>query len=266
MSALEKQNIMAFQPFFPDVVGAITGGPRINMDALEVAVGVHPKQVFINQPVEVVIALQNMVDKDLNLKIAARTPNEDRSGNPVLVEFGKSQVSMTLKAGEVGVLRMPLIVHPPTKPAKGIPVRVAIRYRVRDARPVRPAGGGSPPSVLSVSPFKLQVLREVEFIAHKWNESTDILTCYFDLAPKHFPGDSNPPAPRYETLWGQEAMQEEIKLARTVQCGDFTGKAQPNRDALSLFDGRGGGSFRQTQYAPASRRDHGDCQDDGLHR
>ena len=200
---------------YPDVLGQITGGPRINMEVVEVALGVYPKRAYLNQPVELVIVLQNMVNKKLQLKIAVRTPNNDPQDNIVIIEVGKPQVSFSLEAGEVGVLRMPIVGRPPTRPNKGLPVRVAIRYRVpEDAEEVRPTGGGAPPSVLSASPFKLQVLRDIEFIAHKWNESTDILTVDFGLAGKTLPVENDDLKPRYETLWAQEGLRKEIQLAR----------------------------------------------------
>jgi hypothetical protein len=204
-----------FQPFYPDVLGAITGGPRIYMDYLQCAVGIFPQQAYINQPMEVVVILQSMVDQPMTTKVAVRLPTEDKKGNPVVIETDKQQVSLGLQPGEVGVLRMPIVAHPPTQPGKGFPVRVAIRYRTaRPGNPVRPPGGGAPPSVLSVSPFKLQVLREVQFNAHTWNESAEIITAYFDIAPKRIPLSKQSLRPRYETLWAQEQMPQEIELAR----------------------------------------------------
>lgn len=204
-----------FQPLYPDVLGAITGGQRINMEALECALGTFPRQAYINQPVEVVLALQNMVDQTLQLKVAIRLPTTDRKGGVAVIETPKSQIAITLAPGEVGVLRMPVVARPPTQPGKDFPVRVAIRYRESaPGKAIRPPGGGVPPSILTVSPFKLQVLREIEYAAHKWNESTDIMTVYFDLAPRRMqqlPGELKP---RYETLWTQDAMSKEVEMER----------------------------------------------------
>jgi hypothetical protein len=204
-----------FIPIYPDVLRTITQGPRVNMEALECIIGVYPAVAYINQPIEVVLVLQSMVDDDLHLKIAMRTPTTDRRGNVVVVDTARPQVGLTLRPGEVGVFRMPIIARPPTRPAKDFPVRVAIRYRTNATQAVRPPGGGAPPSVLSVSPFKLQVLRDVDFVAHKWNESTDILTVNFDLAAKHMPGTPEMPKPHYETLWAQEEWEKEVRLARS---------------------------------------------------
>jgi len=76
-------------PFYPDVLGAITSGPRINMDALETAIGIHPKLAYINQPIEVIIVLQSMVNEEMQLKVAIRLPNMDRKGNVAVMEAGK---------------------------------------------------------------------------------------------------------------------------------------------------------------------------------
>ncbi len=219
--SLDSQNLMnsnqstfSFEPDYPDVLGAITRGPRINMDMLETAVGIHPKTAYLNQPIEVIILLQNMIDAEIQLRIGVRLPTTDRKGNVVVLETDKGQLSINLKAGEVGVLHMPIVAHPPTQAGKDFPVRVAIRYRAKQGNPIRPPGGGSPPSVLSTSPFKLQVLQEIEFISHKWNESTDILTVYFNLAPKIIPGEHPTLKPRYETLWTAGEMAEEIRLVK----------------------------------------------------
>jgi hypothetical protein len=205
----------SLKPLHPDVLGAITRGPRINMDVLECVMGIYPRMAYINQPIEVVVVLQSMIDQDINLKAAIRMPTTDRKGNVVIIETAKPQVSVSLTPGEVGVLRMPIIARPPTQPGKDFPVRVAIRFRNSPGNIVRPPGGGAPPSVLSVSPFKLQVLQEIEFVAHKWNDSHEIVTVNFDLAPKSMPGNPELPQARYETLWTQEGMKEEIRLARS---------------------------------------------------
>lgn len=206
-------NAKSLKPLYPDVLGQITGGPRINMDGLEIALGIYPKLAYLNQPMELVLVMQNMIDAEMQLKMALRTPNEDPNGNVVIIEMAKSSVGLTLAPGEVGVFRMPVVARPPTQPTDEIPIRVAIRYRIGEGRRLRPPGGGAPPSVLSVSPFKLQVLREIDFIAHKWNESTDILMVNFGVAPKTLPIDDIP-KPRYETLWSQEGLRQEIRLVR----------------------------------------------------
>lgn len=211
--AIEKN--VQFRPLFPDVLGAVTGGPRIYMDSLQFAVGISPEQTFINQPFEVIIVLQNMVDQNMQVKIGVQLPTTDRKDNPVVIDIAKTTIALGLTPGEVGVLRVPIVAHPPTQPGKGYPIRIAVRYRTPNpGLPVRPPGGGAPPSVLDVSTFKLQVLRAVQFSAHTWNESSEIVTSYFDIVPKRLPHMAQDLKPLYETLWAQENMLKEVELAR----------------------------------------------------
>ena len=200
---------------YPDVLGAITGGARISMDKLQCALGVFPRRTYVNQPVEVILILQNMVDQNMQLKIGIQLPNQDRKGGPVVMDTPKKTVALGLRPGEVGVLRMPVIPLPPTQPGTGFPVRIAVRYRTpSEGRAVRPPTGGAPPTVLSVSAFKLQALQEVEFSAHTWNKSAEIMTTYFDIAPKRVPLSQQNLQARYESLWTHEEMEEERELVR----------------------------------------------------
>jgi hypothetical protein len=92
---------------------------------------------------------------------------------------------------------------------------VAVRFRPQGKeapQPLRPPGGGVPPTVLSVSPFKAMALQEVHYSIHKWNESAESMTVYFDLAPRRLPTFSEALEVRYETLWRSEQMQKDIEL------------------------------------------------------
>lgn len=204
---------MKFQLMYPDVLGAVADKNRIFNNDLQFAVGIFPKQAFINQPIEVVVLLQNMVDQNMQVKVAIQLPTADKQGHPIIVDTPKAQISLGLRPGEVGVLRMPIVANPPSPPGQGYPIRVAVRYRTpKDGARVRPPDGGPPPSVLGISPFKLQVLRDVNFAARQWNESADIITVTFDLVAKRLPASTQELKPRYETLWTAEDMVEEEKL------------------------------------------------------
>jgi hypothetical protein len=202
-------------PLYPDVLGSVTGGKRISMDRLQVAAGIFPQRTYINQPIEVILILQNMTDQNMQIKVGIQLPNEDKKGNPVVLAIPKKTVSFGIRAGEVGVLRVPVVPQPPTQPGTGFPVRLAVRYRTAgEGLFIRPPSGGAPPSVLSISPFKLQALREVAFDAHTWNQSAEIITTYFDIAPKRIPPLNQDLQARYESLWTHEEMVEERQLVQ----------------------------------------------------
>ncbi len=210
-----QESIHKLEPLYPDVLGSITGGTRISMDKLQCALGIFPTQTYMNQPVEVILILQNMVDQPMQIKVHLQLPSQDKKGHPVVIDTDKKTLALSMRPGEVGVLRIPIIPLPPTQAGTGFPVRVAVRYRTpNEGTPVRPPAGGAPPSVLSISSFKLQALREVAFSAHMWNESAEIITTYFDIAPRRTPPTGQDLQPKYESLWTMQEMVEERELVQ----------------------------------------------------
>ncbi|MBI1277651.1 MAG: hypothetical protein GC179_05950 [Anaerolineaceae bacterium] len=210
-----QESIHKLEPLYPDVLGSITGGARISMDKLQCALGIFPTQTYMNQPVEVILILQNMVDQPMQIKVGLQLPSQDKKGHPVVIDTAQKTLAVSMRPGEVGVLRIPIIPLPPTQAGTGFPVRVAVRYRTpNEGHPVRPPAGGAPPSVLSISSFKLQALREVAFSAHTWNESAEIITTYFDIAPKRTPPIGQDLQPKYESLWTMQEMVEERELVQ----------------------------------------------------
>lgn len=203
-----------YRPIHPDVLSVISTGPRVSLPPVEALIGIYPRMAYLNQPFEVVVILQSLIDQPLPLRISVQTPNTDADGDIIVIDTAKSSISFPLKAAEVGVLRIPMITRPPTKSARDLPMRVAIRYKEADHfKEVRPAGGGAPPSVLSVSEFKAQVLREIDFNHGHWDPETRVMTITFDLAPKTFPDEVKLPPPRYEALWTQAELEQDVKLA-----------------------------------------------------
>lgn len=202
------------QIFYPDVLGAVTGGARLSNAHLHFAFGIFPRQSFINQPFEAIILLQSAVNQPMQVKVALRLPSQDQQGAPAVIESPNQQTQLSLQAGEVGVLRIPIIARPPTRAGNNFPVRVAIRCRADDsAEAVRSPAGGAPPSVLAVSPFKLQALRDIGFEANAWNHSSDIITAHFDLVPQRLTQQITMPRMRYEVLWTRDQMPKELVRA-----------------------------------------------------
>ena len=199
-----------FNPLYPDVLGAIAGGLRVTFDdTLQAAVGIFPRRAYFNQPVEVVVILQSMIDQNMDITVALQIPNKAADGSKMTITTPKKSVSLTLSPGEVGALRLPLVVVQPIQPFRDLPIGVTIRYRSGNAQAVRTPMRGAPPSVLAVSPFKLHALREVEWIEYPLHPKTETLQVTFDVTPKRIPPLQELPKPGYEILWTQEQMSAE---------------------------------------------------------
>lgn len=202
------ENPLQFEPLYPDVLNAITG-LRIGVDTLHMAIGVHPVSVYLNQPVEIVVVLQNMIDQSMDVKIGIQLPTRDDSGRAVHMMTPKKVIDVQMKPGEVGVVKIPVVPLAPTTPGDDLPVRVAVRRRSRNGAPVRAPIGGAPASALAISPYKLQALQDVDYVEHPADKSPEIVTVSFSVAPKRLPSVPPDLKPTYETIWTASLMGQE---------------------------------------------------------
>jgi hypothetical protein len=218
---------LQFEPLYPDVLGAIAGSLRVSFDdVLQVAAGVFPRTAYLNQPFEVVVILQSMIDQNIDIKVALNLPTRSPDRTPITLSTPKKMVSLTISPGEVGVIRLPIVALPPTQPADDVPIQIAVRYRARSGKPIRPPTRGAPPSALAVSPFKLQVLRDIEWVDHPRSLSPESIPVTFNIAAKRLPAVQQALKPSYEVLWTQEQMQgerrnisEKLDEARLIAAG-----------------------------------------------
>jgi hypothetical protein len=204
---------LLFDPLYPDVLGAITS-ERVHGGDVQVAVGVFPRSVYLNQPVEVVVVCQSMIDQPLGVRVSLSLPTRDRTGAALKLDTPRKTIEWTMKPGEVGVLRTPVVPLAPTPPGTDYPIRVSVQAKAaRPGRVMRSPIGGAPPSVLAVSPFKLQVLRDVEYLRPRPGDRAGgdgvPVTAYFDLADRKLPVQPGALKPLYDVLWTAEQMPAE---------------------------------------------------------
>lgn len=225
-----------FEPLYPDVLGAIAGNLRVTIEPIQVAVGIFPRRAYINQPVELVAIMQNMIDQPVEVKITLELPTKDPNGKAVAFSAPKKSVTLHMTPGEAGALRLPLVPILPSQPAEDIPITVSIKARAAKAGiPVRPPTRGAPPSVLAVSPFKLQVLSDIEF--GDYTAAGDSVTVHFEIAPKRLPTFTQALKPTYEALWTRQQLNEERQhlLAKIDDARMIAQTFQPKEVFIPLF-------------------------------
>ncbi len=209
-----------FEYDYPDVLGAITGGTRCEMETLQVAIGVFPKGVALGQPFEVLVLLQSLIDRPQEVALAVSLPRRDATGRRLSFFLPKKQLKLTLGPVEVAIVHLPAVAQPPTPPARGYPLRLKVAVqRPSGATVVRSPGAGRPPSFLSVSPFRLEVLREVEFSGE--SHVPGQLACRFDVIPGHVKVGLSNPSPKFEQLWtAQDYEMEQGKIEESIELAE----------------------------------------------
>ncbi len=193
---------------YPDVLGTITGGARLNVDFAQCALAVYPPSTAVGQPFEGLLLLQNIIDKPIQVDVALQLPRKDSSGNRITMITPKDQVQVTLQGGETGLLHIPIVPHLPTQPSQDniLNVQVQVRGPAKGYRLVRHIHGGRAATALNMSPFRLNILREVGFVALSTAPGT--LSARFAIIPgaveKVPAGDI-----RYEVLWTAKELPSE---------------------------------------------------------
>lgn len=192
---------------YPDVLGMITGGPRFSAEVVQCAFGIHPRTFATGQVIEALLLLQNTCDKPVQVSVMPHLPKKDIDGNRLSMITVKDTIQITLPPAETGLVHIPVSALPPTPPSQGNKLGVRLEVRPpKNFQLIRSAAGGRPASILNMSPFRLNILREIGFsVAFE----DDHLITGFDILP----GIINAPQPamtfRYETLWSAKELPQE---------------------------------------------------------
>ncbi len=130
----------------PDLLGAITGGERVNLDVVQCALGVRPSSTPAGKPFEAVLLLQNASDSDVDVTAHLKLPEADLSGRRNRFFTKRERLLVGLRPAEVGYLTLPVSSSPETTPGEGyrLVMDLAVK-RVGKDKPRRvraPEGGG----------------------------------------------------------------------------------------------------------------------------
>lgn len=200
---------------YPDVLGELSSERLTVQDVLQCALGVFPTATTLGQPVEVLLLLQNLIDQPLVLQLAIRTPSKDVQGNLINLFTPRPRIQFTLPAGESGLFYLPVIPQLPTTIGDGYPVRVQVAVQKPDQFvAVRSPSPGPPPNMLSISPFRMAVLRDIHFSAAA--EGSDSLDVTFDILAGQVPMPTNEIKPRYEALWTVRNLEQELDKIKAM--------------------------------------------------
>jgi hypothetical protein len=205
---------------YPDLLGAVTGGSRLNLDVVQGALAVRPSQVPAGRFFEIILLLQNASDIDVDVVAEPVLPVQDKRGKKGLFLTKSTRLLIGLRPAEVGFAALPVSTSPNTAPGPGYPVGVNVTIKhVGKQRPQRVRatdGGGS---------FMVQGLSE-ETQGHL--EALRMLPFYADTGGKknHFQAffEVLPPAvsslkelkPDWISLWTMRDYMDEYVLAQKV--------------------------------------------------
>jgi hypothetical protein len=151
--AYQLDNIMATnkgdEPVnYPDLLGLITNGKRLNIDVIQCAISTRPPKISAGQSFEVLLLIQNATDAALDITVNIKLPDRDAANQKDRFVSKRSRLLVGLHAAEVGYMHLPVACAPNTKPAHGYEIALEVKVDRHDKsqKPGRvrlPDGGGS---------------------------------------------------------------------------------------------------------------------------
>ncbi|HML22587.1 MAG TPA: hypothetical protein PKD09_13115 [Aggregatilinea sp.] len=151
---------------YPDLLGAITGGPRLNVDVVQCALAARPAAVAAGSFFEIVFLVQNASDVDVDVVIEPVLPDRDASNQRRSFLTKSERVRIGLRPAEVGYMTLPVSTSAKTAPASGYDVGLKLTAkRMGKAQRVRAPLGGGRFDVRELSPAVQQQMEHMRALA-----------------------------------------------------------------------------------------------------
>ncbi|MCI0693246.1 hypothetical protein L0337_14735, partial [candidate division KSB1 bacterium] len=217
------------QGIYPDVLGALTNGARVNFDVIQVAVAAQPDKINAGKSFDVIVLLQSTVKSEVDVAVRLIVPEKDISGKSG--RFATKLVKpilIGLRAGEVGYVHLPIQVGPQATPGEKymLELEIQIQKKSKELIRIRDANGGTHFSLAKDLEHKQQQafegIRHLKFWAQTNGQPSNKVTLQlpFSVLPSAPIGLQPELKPGYKTLWTEAEYYEQ--------------QAAPNRDEVQM--------------------------------
>lgn len=95
-------------PNYPDLLGTLTGGPRLVADNLHLAAATRPRVARAGRPFEVILLVQNAADADVDLTMTLHLPTVDLAKQRDRFLSKVQRLLVGVKPAEVGYVMLPV--------------------------------------------------------------------------------------------------------------------------------------------------------------
>lgn len=135
----------ASQPNYPDVLGHITGGARLNVSVVQLALAVRPRVSRAGRPFEAILLIQNASDVDVDVTTTLQIPETDAKKQKKRFIAGHERLVVGLRPAEMGYVVLPLSSLPDTAPSDTYKLGMAVDVKPlgKPRRIRQPEGGGA---------------------------------------------------------------------------------------------------------------------------
>ena len=189
-------------PNYPDILGAITGGPRCNVNVVQLALAVRPRVVRAGRPFEAILLVQNASDVDVDVTAVLNLPREGRRQAEDQFTSGHTRLLVGLHPAEVGYVTLPVACATTTAPHEGYKLGMNVQVKpLSKAQRIRyPQGGGEIKAVSSNLKSQIDDLDRLHFSVDKHFGLSDELEASFGVLPGRL-GRIVDTRPDWVSLW-----------------------------------------------------------------
>lgn len=215
-------------PNYPDVLGAITRGARLNLDVVQFALGARAAQVPAGQTFELILLAQNASDADVDVLLQVDLPERDQAKQKNCFTAASPKLRIGLRPAEAGFVSLPVTVTPTTHPAPGYLAGVELDIKRMAKTPpqrVRTVEGGGPVRAEDFSEEaqnQVRALRGLRFSVDP-GKKKKYLQVPFAVLPPAVAGLAAPRA-NWVSLWTMSNLADQYAIARQV--------AEPARECV----------------------------------
>ena len=187
---------MMSETTYPDILGFVTGGPRVLVNGVELALAVAPPVVRAGRPFQAMLLAQNTTDTHVDLNATLNLPA--RKGRFVAAA---EALDYRLRPGEVGCLSLPIKSHSETTPGDDYKLGVVVTARpLTKPNTVRSAGT----AVAEKHQTALAKMRQLEWSTSKRFGLRDEIEAAFKIVPPQ-DGEPSPVKRGWQSLWNLAA-------------------------------------------------------------
>ena len=224
---------------YPDILGAITRGIRLNMDVVQFALATRPAQVAAGKSFEIILLLQNASDMDVDVVVAPEPPARDLEKKRGRFNVATNRVRVGLRPAEAGFVSIPVSTSPTTTPDAGYEVMVKLdikRMEKRKPTRVRAAeGGGAVPFNMlpEATQQHLQALNQLVFSSNNGGKRNQIQTV-FEVQPPALASLPGEQKAAYVCLWTMRDHADDHAIAQRVWEPAMQVVQQARRDTVFM--------------------------------
>jgi hypothetical protein len=162
-----------YTPNFPDILGEITGGARVNIGLVQVALAIRPRVLRAGRPFETILLVQNSSDIAVDFIARVRLPDRDAKGKKGRFVNTVDKLVVGLDPSQVGYIVLPVSTLPDTAISADYSMTMDVKMKpASNAKPrrVRPETGGGevdPEHLADGMADKIEELKHLNWTAKK---------------------------------------------------------------------------------------------------